>query len=1103
MSTSAAPLKTELLRGGAVALGYYLTASLGLKLALVGHSVTLFWMPSGIALAGLILFGSRMWPAVFIGALLANLSSGLIPSLEIAAGATLAAFCGNWLLQRQGFKDTLAEYQDIFLLLLVALVSALISALSGTFWLAQAHLMEWDNYFTAAIYWWMGDALGVVIFTPLLLSWWRQRPLDWTPALRREAVLHIALMVAGCTLVFSNLPQVVLDTVIGPFILLPLIVWGAMRFNMRHTLLASSLVFFCSVLSMIFQTGAFAPVTLESIRELWIYNLVMGITALFMSASSYHRRRSIHALERIQSNLNRAQAVAVIGSWSLDIPGDRLECSDEAGRIFGIDRRSPLSRQSLMQRVHPDDVARVSEEWEAALRGHPHDLEYRIVVGGQTRWLRGTVQIDFDRNNRPKAALGVVRDITPRKRAEEAHGRSQQMLQSVLDAVPVRIFWKDPELRFLGGNYLFLSDLDLNSVDQLLGKTDADFYSAEQAAQFESEERQVIEHCEVLLNHDVRLRDKGGRDRWLQFSKVPLLNTNSDVIGVLTTYLDITERKKSEETLRLAAKVFESSSEAILITDAEVKIVAVNQALLDISGFRADELMGRNPNILASGKHDAAFYQMMWADLNEYGHWEGEIEDKDKSGRIYPKLMSISAVRDDDGEVSHYVSISRDITERKQAEQNIHRLAFHDMLTGLPNRTLLRDRLEQLLIASHRTQSEFAVLFMDLDRFKYINDSMGHAVGDKLLQAVAGRIEECVREGDTVARLGGDEFVVLLRDVDSTGAGNVATKLLGVLAAPYYLNDTQVVTHASIGVSLYPQHAQDSETLIKNADMAMYRAKEGGRNNFQFFAEEMNFRANNVFSMEKDLREAQEIGQFMLYYQPQVDLTSGKICGAEALIRWKHPTKGFISPAEFIPVAEETGQIIAIGEWVLRTACEQLAAWRKAGLTDFTLAVNLSMRQLLQPSLVKLVTEVLEENQLQRGDIELEITEGIMMGDTKAALHFLEQMRELGVQLSIDDFGTGFSSLSYLKRLPVDKLKIDQSFVRDIEKDDGDAAIVRAIISLGHRLNLEVIAEGVETLGELDFLRIRGCDQIQGYYFSRPLPADEFEKFVRSAPRLP
>jgi diguanylate cyclase (GGDEF)-like protein/PAS domain S-box-containing protein len=958
----------------AIALLYFVAARVGLLFALMGHSVTLFWMPSGIAVAAVLLYGSRMLPAVFVGALLGNLETGWLVSAEISLGATLEAALAVWMLHRLNFRIALQDNRDIVLLLFAATVSPLPSALNGVLWLDLNGLISTHEVVPAFVYWWMGDTVGIIMFTSQLLAWAKHKPMRWTPVLRREAGLHMLLLVLFSLLVFSNLPRYLLGTVVGPFILLPLIVWAALRFNMRHTMMSSSLVFLFSILGMVFEQGAFSPVSQESIRELWIYNLVMGVTALFLTVFNYQRIQASESLEQSGANLRRAQSVAKMGSWTLDIPNDRLEWSEEAFRIFGVTPGRPLALQDFLDSVYLEDIELVVHAWQAALEGAPYDVEHRILVRGEIKWVHETAQIDFGVDRRPLRAVGVVYDITEQRMVEE---------------------------------------------------------------------RQI-----------------------------------------------------------LAARVFECSREAIVITDAKAQIVAVNQAFTRITGYTAAEVMGRNPNLLSSGKQDRNFYREMWDALINTGNWEGEIWDRAKNGELYPKWMSISSVWNNEGVVTHYVSIARDISDRIRAEQEIQQLAFFDVLTGLPNRTLLHDRLEQMFAAAHRDGGHFALLFMDLDRFKYVNDSMGHTVGDKLLQAVAKRIQECVREGDTVARLGGDEFVVLLREADGAGATKVAEKLIKSIGEPFLIDGVQIATHASIGISLYPEDAQDSDTLVKNADVAMYRAKEDGRNNFQFFEPEMNFRANRIFGMERDLHNALAKGEFELHYQAQADLTSGVVCGAEALIRWNHPERGRVSPAEFIPVAEETGQIVALGEWVLRTACAQLAQWRRSGVPVFPVAVNLSIRQLLQPSLVELVRAVLAENHLQPGDLELEITEGIMMGDAKAAMEFLTTMHEMGIQLSIDDFGTGYSSLNYLKNLPVNKLKVDQSFVRDIEVDSSDAAIVRSIISLGHRLDLRVIAEGVETLAELDFLRMRGCDEIQGYYFSRPLPADEFERFIHSDPRL-
>ena len=954
-----------------VALLYFLSAKLGLMLSLVGKSVTLFWPASGVALTALLMFGLRIWPGVFIGSILGNIAVGFVPSLEISCGSTLEAVLGFWLLRRYSeFDLSLVTIRDAFTLLAVAVLSALLSALNGPFWLGFNGLMLWDVYPSALLYWWMGDVLGIILFTPLLLSWIRHEPLPDSPRIQREVVAYFTILFLLCFLVFSDLGIELFHTTIGPVILLPVIVWGALRFNMRVSVLGSVIVFLFSIVGMVQETGAFAPVTTESIRKVWIFNLVMGMTGLVLAVTNYQRKRILKSLRSSEADLRRAQAVAKTGSWQLDILKNELRWSEETYRIFGVKPGVALTLQTFIGCVHQEDREFVMLAWQGALDGGLYEIEHRILANGKLKWVQEIAELDFDEHGQAIAAIGTVRDI------------------SVL--------------------------------------------------------------------------------------------------------------KAAEKRLHLSAKVFDNSGEGIMITDADTRIIAINRAFSEMTGYSEAELIGKDPSFFASGKHDANFYREMWGTINKEGHWQGEVWDRHKNWRISPKWMTVTAVRDASGELTNYIAISTDISERKEAEKHINRLAYYDVLTNLPNRTLLHDRLDQMLAAAHRDNHKFALMFIDLDRFKYVNDSMGHATGDKLLQTVAQRLLECVREGDTVSRIGGDEFVVLLRETIAEGAAHVAGKILNSLVVACDIEGMQISTYASIGISIYPDDANDADTLIKNADLAMYRAKDEGRNNFQFYTPEMNLRADRLFSMEKDLRLALERKEFSLYYQPQVDWASGTVCGAEALLRWKHPEKGFIPPSEFIPVAEETGQIIDIGEWVLRTACAQLSIWRQQGMPVFPVSVNLSIRQLRQPDLAQIVESLLEEMGLQPNDIELELTEGIMMDDTPAAMTFLTQMHELGVRLSIDDFGTGFSSLSYLKNLPLDRLKIDQSFVRDIGTDVSDAAIVHSIISLGHRLKLSVIAEGVESLEQLDFLRVRGCDEIQGYYFSRPLPVDEFVSFIKS-----
>lgn len=554
----------------------------------------------------------------------------------------------------------------------------------------------------------------------------------------------------------------------------------------------------------------------------------------------------------------------------------------------------------------------------------------------------------------------------------------------------------------------------------------------------------------------------------------------------------------SNQRLRLAEKVFETTYEGIMVTNSASEIESVNPAFTDITGYQADEVIGQRPSVLSSGRHGPEFYREMFAALAQRGGWQGEVWNRRKNGEVYPEWLSISTVRNKDGEVTNYVAIFSDITERKASEEHVRHLAHHDVLTGLPNRILLAERLEHALPHANRAGTNVAVMFLDLDRFKLVNDTLGHSVGDELLKAVAKRLVNCVREDDTVARLGGDEFVIVLEDVrHSQDVARVAEKIIDALSQPLALDRHEVVVTPSVGISVYPHDGVDVDALIKNADAAMYRAKERGRNNYQFFTADMNARAFERLTMENSLRKALERNEFLLYYQPQVDIETRRITGMEALLRWQHPDFGLVSPTQFIPIAEETGLIVPIGEWVLRMACAQNKAWQDAGLSPLRVAVNLSARQFRQQNLVEVIGQILADSGLEARYLDLEITETVAMDHAEETADKLRKLKAMGVSISMDDFGTGHSSLSYLKRFPIDTLKIDQTFIQDVAADATDAAIANAISVMAHSLNLKVVTEGIETKEQLASLQQHGRDEVQGYYFSEPLPAAEFTELLQ------
>lgn len=590
---------------------------------------------------------------------------------------------------------------------------------------------------------------------------------------------------------------------------------------------------------------------------------------------------------------------------------------------------------------------------------------------------------------------------------------------------------------------------------------------------------------------------------WINARGQVIYDENTQPKRLLGTVQDITDRKRLESELRIAATAFESH-EGMVVADANSTILQVNHAFTAISGYTAEEVIGKNPRILSSGRHDENFYKAMWESINNTGSWEGEIWNRRKNGEVYPEFLTITAVKDINGVIVNYVGAFNDITLSKAAVDEIKHLAFYDPLTRLPNRRLLIDRLQQALNSSSRSEREGALLFIDLDNFKTLNDTLGHHIGDMLLQQVARRLESCVRECDTVARLGGDEFVVMLEDLSekSTEAATqteiVGNKILSILNQPYQLASHEYHNTPSIGATLFQNHKHAIDELLKQADIAMYQSKKAGRNTLRFFDPQMQNSINLRASIETELHKALENKQFQLYYQLQVNGIkkdgTHRPLGAEALIRWVHPERGLIFPAQFIPLAEETGMILPIGQWVLETACAQLKAWQQNSLTrDLVLAVNVSSRQFRETDFVEQVQASIQRHDINPVLLKLELTESLLLDDIEDTIATMNALNKIGVLFSLDDFGTGYSSLQYLKRLPLSQLKIDQSFVRDITLDSSDRAIVRTIIAIAQSLNLNVIAEGVETEEQKQLLLIEDCLHYQGYLFGKPVPIEQFE----------
>ena len=780
----------------------------------------------------------------------------------------------------------------------------------------------------------------------------------------------------------------------------------------------------------------------------------------------------IHAEDGEVLVLSRAWT-EITGYTRTDIP----TITDWTGQAYG-------ERQQAVQA----DIDQLYDLQQRKVEG-----EYRITCkdGSQRDWEFSSVALGRLTDGR-RIAISMAADVTERNWATAAHRQHEQQYRALFEANPHPMWVYDlTTLRFLAVNDAAIQHYGF-SQPEFLAMTIADIRPPEEIP------RLLENIAQLQNNHHVdeagvwRHRKKDGALIDVEITSHVLEFAGRRAEVVLAH--DVTERLRTEERLRQAATVFENTREGITITDADERILRVNRAFCELTGYTEEEVQGQTPRLLHSGRQSPEFYAALWTSVLNTGHWQGEVWNRRKNGEVYPELLSISAVKNATGVVTHYVGVFADLSQIKASEEQLDFLAHHDPLTGLPNRLLLSARLQHSLDVAHRDGGTLALLVLDLDRFKDVNDSYGHSAGDALLQQVAERLTNRLRGADTVTRLGGDEFAVLLENLaQPQDAARVAMEVIDILSEPWRLaNDAEVRLGASLGISLFPEHGQTAEDLLQQADAALYQAKSEGRGRFQYFSADLTQAARSRIELESRLRRAITDQQLRVYYQPQIAIPSGHIIGAEALVRWQDPERGLIPPGHFIPVAEETGLISAIGEWVLRETCRQGQEWRDAGLPPLTLAVNLSAHQLHHGDLAATVLQVLNDTGFPAEWLELELTESALMQREAEAVTILERLRGLGLHLAMDDFGTGYSSLAYLRRFPLDVLKIDKSFVDDLPQQREAMEIAATIIAMGHTLGLKVLAEGVETPEQLAFLQLKGCDRYQGYLTSPPIPAPAF-----------
>lgn len=772
------------------------------------------------------------------------------------------------------------------------------------------------------------------------------------------------------------------------------------------------------------------------------------------------------------------------------LKAEQMLGSNEVWRVF-----SERARPSLADLMVDNQLAEAHEYFSKLRPSNKspdawHAEGWSNLPNGRQHYLVSNAHPVVDDNGHMVAVVETLEDITEFiKPPEDLEGGAK--LQAIFDNTPASVWLLGPDGKLRFANRAFCATLGVSAERLLEAGHYREVMPHDIAEQFLASDRECLAQDEPHLSR-ITMPFADGKQHILEITRVKVHENAKLATGVIGIAMDVTECAYTGMKHELAGKVFDNMSEAIIVTDDQNNIVSVNSAFSRITGYSDEEVIGKNPRLLSSGLQSKEFYDQLWNTLLEKGHWHGELWNRRKGGEFYPQQLTIDVIRDESGRVTHHMAVSTDISERINAQERIQYLASHDPLTGLPNRTMLMDRLQQSLNIAERNGQQVAVIFIDLDHFKTINDTLGHATGDKLLCKVAERLRMTIRQIDTVSRLGGDEFVVILPELDGPdGAARVTHTILETMRHPIEFEDFQLHVTPSIGIAMYPRDGKDINDLTKSADNAMYHAKHGGRNTYRFFSSEMNVLVQERFEIETALHNALSRNELDLYYQPQVSSKTGKIVGAEALMRWHHPERGLLMPAEFIGIAENSGLIVPMGRWALEEACRQHVVWRDAGY-PLRISVNLSVRQFQLEDLPEMVMGILHASGMEPKYLELEITEGALLDDTVNIAEKLEKLAKLGVTIALDDFGTGYSSLNYLRRYPINILKIDQCFVKNIDTDKTNYAITKTIIDLAQALNISTVAEGVEDAAQELTLQGLGCQTMQGYYNGRPTPADEF-----------
>lgn len=1056
------------------------------------------WPAAGIALVCVFLLGSSALFGVAAAAAAVALGFGYGPiaALLIALAVSLQAAIAVRTLRWTSFDPKFSRLREALVYASVTLAVPVVSAvLAIPAWAIDGRAPA--EFGALVLEWWLGNALGMLAIAPAIFAW-HAKGVSVARAEITRALVFLGLVALTCLVVFTGALPPFFGESAAVYLVLPFAIWTALACGFRSTTSSTLIVVGAVLWASQREVGlGFTGDAVTSAHVLYAFAIICAITSLVVY-SLVEERRDI--AQRLRANVERFRALTSLSAdwfWETDSEHRFTEVSGQAveeGKVNSANMMGSrpwelpnieVSREEMER--HDRAIANRQPFRNVEMRRSLSKHEPRIIsVSGDPM---------FDNQGVFTGYRGIASDITSRRKAEQTTREAKQFLDALIDAIPSPIAVKDAQHRFVTANAAFCKFYG-RTLEEIQGHPDFEFLPETGSPQVHTSDREVIEKGGTVEFE--RAFKVNGVTRWMSVRKSRLQAPDGSRL-VVVLMNEVTERKRVEEALKMSERRFRdfaaAASDVVWESDKNGRYTYVSPQVQKLLGYSADEIIG----------HSASRF-MSPAEADRVREWLAQNTADDKSFRgleqqlitktgdtVWVEVSGIPTFNKE-GEFIGHRGAARDITDRRKAEDRISYLATRDALTGLPNRVLFNDRLNQGLLSARRKRESLAVMFIDLDRFKHINDSLGHHIGDLLLKEVATRMQSCIRKGDTLSRMGGDEFVVTLEGLQhAEDARQVADKILSAMASPFHVSHHTLTTSCSIGISVFPQDGEDAETLMKNADTAMYHAKEKGRRNYQFFSREMNVKAVERHTLETSLRRALDQDQFTIYYQPQIDIESGRVAGVEALLRWKHPERGMLSPTAFVGVAEESGLIEPIGQWLIRNAIAQNKTWHEAGLPALRVGINVSARQFSRPKeFTRFVTHTLSNVGLEPNFVELEMTETTLWQNADENVQSLRRLGKLGLRIAVDDFGTGYSSLSYLKQLPIHTLKIDRTFVRDLEEDKDSEVLVNTIIAMAHSLNLRVTAEGVENLGQLSALKRYGCDEYQGYLFSKPVSAREF-----------